>query len=358
MGHFLRQMVWLLMTGAVPPILMMVASNRWTWADVWQSYWISALVATLIGTPAGFVLPRLVRGCQQWSAGARIAAYGGTLFGLANLGTTAGVGLLWAAGVVPAAQFWRWLGNAYRWSLFLTFCAGVVTYTYAHFRHQMEESNQKLRAKEAEEQRSRRLATEARLASLESRIHPHFLFNALNSVSSLIREDPIRAELLLERVSALLRFSLYEPHGGLVSLEKELKMVQDYLEIETVRFGQRLRYTVHFAPELAGMMLPPLSVQTLVENSVKYAVTNRREGGEVRVTAKPEANGAIIEVTDSGPGFDEMAIPTGHGLELLAARLEAQFGQTAALQFARQAGGMTVTLRLPLRTASSPGVLV
>ncbi len=360
MGHFLRQMMWLLLTGAAPPVLMMVATRRWTWGDLWESYWISSMFATLIGVPAGFVLPRLVGRCRSWKPGARMAAYGGALFGLANLGTTAGVGVMLAAGLVPESQFWRWLGNAYRWSLFLTFCAGVVTYTYSHFRQQIEESNEKLRAKELDERKARQLATEARLASLESRIQPHFLFNALNSVGSLIREDPARAELLLERVSALLRFSLYEPHGGLVSLEQELKIVRDYLEIESVRFGQRLRYSIECAPELKGVPVPPLAVQTLVENSVKYAITNRREGGEVQVTAQVEPPAgpdmglvgeptrAIIEVSDSGEGFEMAAIPAGHGLELLQSRLEAHFGGDARLDYHRTTGRMTVRLGLPL----------
>ncbi|MBY0502579.1 MAG: histidine kinase [Bryobacteraceae bacterium] len=352
MAHFLRQLLWLLLTGAVPPILMMVSTRRWTWPDVWQAYWTSAMFATLIGAPAGFVLPRLVVRSRNWASAWRIAAYGATLFVLANLGTMAGLWVLWFAGAVPERLFWQWTANAFRWSWFLTFCAGVVTYTYAHFRLQMEASNEKLRAKEREEQESRRLATEARLASLESRIHPHFLFNALNSVSSLIREDPVRAELLLERVSALLRFSLYEPHGGLVSLEQELKIVRDYLEIETVRFGPRLRYEVTCAAELDHVMVPPLSVQTLVENSVKYAITNRREGGEVRVSARRAGNEALVEVRDSGPGFDQISIPTGHGLDLLGARLDAQFSGAASLGYNRLPDGMSVTLRLPTAVAA------
>jgi len=346
--EFLKALLWPLLIGAVPPILMMVAMRRWTWHDLWESFWISTMFATLIGLPAGFVLPRLVGRCKHWGNGARLAAYGGALFGLANVGTTAGASILWAAGLIPPGQFLRWLGNAYRWSLFLTFCTGVLAYIYGHFQYRIEESNEKLRANEREQKEAERLATEARLASLESRIHPHFLFNALNSVSSLIREDPERAELLLERVSALLRFSLYEPHGGLVTLEQELKMVRDYLEIERVRFGERLRYEIVCEPELTAVMLPPLAVQTLVENSVKYAVTNRREGGEVWVAARTGARGAEIEVRDSGAGFDESAIPVGHGLELLAARLEAQFGAGAALEYRRQDDGMSVTLRVPL----------
>ena len=364
MRHFLKQLGWLAGTASVPAIVMLMVSRRWTWGELGETYAISALFSLLIGFPAGYVLPRLMGRCNQRSSAGRIAAFAATLFGLATVGTTIGVELLVLTGYVPQSALWSWMIRCYQWSLFLSFCVGVVSYGYNHLRAQIEESNAKLRAKELEEQRARRLATEARLASLESRIQPHFLFNALNSVSALIREDPARAEILLERVSALLRFSLYEPQGGpnqgLVSLEQELKITRDYLEIESVRFGDRLRYSIQCAPELNGVPVPPLAVQTLVENSVKYAVTNRRAGGEVRVSAQMELPagpdvglvgepaGAIIEVSDSGDGFEMAAIPAGHGLELLQSRLEAHFGGDARLHFHRTSGRMTVRLRLPL----------
>ena len=348
MQHFLKQLGWFMATAAVPAIVMLMVSRRWAWSELGEIYAISALFSLLIGFPAGYVLPRLMGRCNQRSSAKRIAAFAATLFGLATVGTTVGVGVLVLTGYVPRSALWSWMIRCYQWSLFLSFCVGVVSYGYHHLRAQIEESNEKLRAKELEEQRARRLATEARLASLESRIHPHFLFNALNSVSSLIREDPARAELLLERVSALLRFSLYEPQGGLVSLEQELKITRDYLEIESVRFGQRLRYSIECAPELHGVLVPPLAVQTLVENSVKYAITNRREGGEVRVSAGLVPGEAIIEVSDSGDGFEVAVIPAGHGLELLESRLEAHFGGTAGLEYARTSGRMTVSVRLPL----------
>ncbi len=348
MRSLLKQVLWLLAVAAVPPLLLMMMSRRWTWEDVSEAYWTSAMFATLIGLPAGFVLPRLVGLCGTWTSGGRMAIFGGALFVLATLGTAVGVGLLVAVGMVPAEQYWRWIISSYKWSLFLSLSTGVITYGYHHLRAQIEETNEKLRAKELDEQRAKRLASEARLASLESRIQPHFLFNALNSVSSLIREDPARAELLLERVSALLRFSLYEPQGGLVSLEQELKITRDYLEIESVRFGQRLRYTIECAPELQAVPVPPLAVQTLVENSVKYAITNRREGGEVNVSARVGPAEAIVEVSDSGNGFEVAAIPAGHGLELLESRLEAHFGGAARIEYSREPGRMTVSLKLPL----------
>ena len=348
MQHFLKQLGWLMVPAAVPAIVMLMVSRRWTWSELGQSFAISALFSLLIGFPCGYVLPRLMGRCNQWSSAGRIAAFAATLFGVATVGTTIGMGLLVLTGYVPRSALWSWMIRCYQWSLFLSFCVGVVSYGYNHLRAQIEESNEKLRAKELEEQRARRLATEARLASLESRIQPHFLFNALNSVSALIREDPARAELLLERVSALLRFSLYEPQGGLVSLEQELKITRDYLEIESVRFGQRLRYRVECAPELNGVRVPPLAVQTLVENSVKYAITNRREGGEVTVLARMGLAEAVVEVSDSGDGFDVAAIRAGHGLELLESRLEAHFGGDARLDYHRTPGQMTVSVKLPL----------
>src|SRR5437764_15089871 len=101
-----------------------------------------------------------------------------------------------------------------------------------------------MRTRQLEEASARKLATEARLSSLESRIHPHFLFNTLNSISSLIREDPVRAERTVERLAALLRYSLDVNARGLAPLRHELKIVRDYLEIEHTRFGERLRYSV------------------------------------------------------------------------------------------------------------------
>lgn len=341
MHPFLQLLFWLVITASVPPALMILTSSRWSWWDVWQIYWLSAMFGTLIGLPASFILPRLMGRCAGLHSGKRMAVFATTLFGLASMGTTLGVFLLMAVGYIPRSQFGHWMARSYSWAMFLSVCIGVITYAYGHLRHQIEATNDKLRARE-------RLASETRIASLEARIHPHFLFNALNAVSSLIRDDPARAEVLLERVSALLRFSLYESQAGLVTLERELAMTRDYLEIESVRFGPRLRYSIECAPGLNAVMVPPLAIQTLVENSVKYGVTNRREGGEVRVIARTGLVEAEIEVWDSGSGFNPEAIPAGHGLELLSSRLEAHFGSQARVDYLRGEGSMTVRLRLPL----------
>ncbi len=196
---------------------------------------------------------------------------------------------------------------------------------------------------------AKKLATEARLSSLESRIHPHFLFNTINSVSSLIQEDPKGAERLLERMSALLRFSLDSSQNGAVPLGTELKIVTDYLEIEKVRFGNRLRYAIDFPEAMAPVEIPPLSVQTLVENSVKYAVAPRREGGTVRVSGTVDGERLRLCVWDDGPGFTVDAMSPGHGLDNLQARLLTLYGTDAALDVRRAPDGMAVTVSLPMQ---------
>jgi two-component system sensor histidine kinase AlgZ len=193
-----------------------------------------------------------------------------------------------------------------------------------------------------------KLATEAQLASLESRIHPHFLFNTLNSISSLIPEDPARAERLVEQMAALLRFSLDANQSGLVPLASELKIVADYLDIERARFGDRLRYQIDVPADLNESRIPPLSLQTLVENSVKFAIAPDRAGGEIRITGA-RADGAFrVEVSDSGPAFQLESAPAGHGLDNLKGRLSALFGDRAALLLQRVGGRNNLILSVPL----------
>ena len=220
----------------------------------------------------------------------------------------------------------------------MTIVAGITIGIYRTLRERLEETSLQLRTKELERERALKLATEAQLASLESRIHPHFLFNTLNSISSLIPEDPVRAERLVEQMAALLRFSLDAHQSGLVPLARELKIVGDYLEIERARFGDRLRYEIDIPADLNESQIPPLSLQTLVENSVKYAIAPDRVGGEIRITGAGSNGDFRVEVSDPGPAFQLESAPAGHGLDNLKGRLSAIFGDRAQLMLQRVAG--------------------
>jgi two-component system, LytTR family, sensor histidine kinase AlgZ len=209
-----------------------------------------------------------------------------------------------------------------------------------------------LRTRQLEEERARKLAAEARLATLESRIHPHFLFNSLNSIAALIREDPAGAERMTERLAGLLRYSLDTNSSALVPLEQELRLVRDYLDIERTRFGERLRFSVDAPAQIADLKVPPLALQTLVENSIKYAIATRREGGEIRVAARREGDLAVLEVSDDGPGFEAGALKPEHGLDNLRERVAGLFEGRGRVDVARREGRTVVSVVVPAAVVS------
>jgi len=211
----------------------------------------------------------------------------------------------------------------------------------------LETAERELQARQLREERARKLAVQAQLASLESHVRPHFLFNALNTISSLIPEDPKLAETLLGKLAAILRLSLDSNQQSLAPLEKELKLVGDYLEIERARFGGRLRFEIDVPAHLHSAEIPALSLQTLVENSVKYAVAAHLDGANIRVSARSQNGILRLEVSDDGPGFTPQAIRPGHGLANLEGRMAALFGGAARLEIDRIDGFTAVRLSLP-----------
>ena len=162
-----------------------------------------------------------------------------------------------------------------------------------------------------------------------------------------MREDPATAERTVERLAALLRYSLDTGARPLVPLRQELCIVRDYLEIEKTRFAGRLRCRIEVAPELEDLEVPPMSLQLLVENSIKHAVSVNRQGGEVLVTARLEDGQLVLAVSDDGPGFDLRAIHPGHGLENLQERLAALFGGQGGIALSQRGERMVVEIRVP-----------
>jgi LytS/YehU family sensor histidine kinase len=238
--------------------------------------------------------------------------------------------------------------RSFKISSVVSLMIGVNEVAFDRLKGQLEDTKSKLQEEALERERMLKLATEARLAALESRLHPHFLFNTLNSISSLIPSDPQRAERLVERIATLLRFSLEAHREGLVTVEQELKIVSAYLEIEQARLGKRLRYHLETVGDIRELQVPPLSVQTLVENSIKFAVAPNIEGGEIRIRAD-RTNGRLrIDVADTGAGFSLDSAPSGHGLDNLRGRLDVLFGHDAELSVARENGWTTVSMKVPV----------
>jgi two-component system, LytTR family, sensor histidine kinase AlgZ len=203
-----------------------------------------------------------------------------------------------------------------------------------------------LQSQQVERERAEKLAAEAQLASLAARVQPHFLFNTLNSIAALIRENPRAAEDTVERLSSLLRGSL--DGAETVPFDREMTLVVDYLEIQRHRFGDRLRYRIDWQEgAINRVTVPPFAVQSLVENSLKHVAAHRQEGVALEVTARVNGDHAIVEVTDDGPGFSPDAMRSAHGLHTLESRLRALYGPQSRLEFERAPNGMTVRFRVP-----------
>lgn len=270
-----------------------------------------------------------------------------TLVGIALIGALVANGIFVAVGVYPPQWFRSNLVFGAKIAVISTVMIGALVTVFEGLSYRLQQTRLELRTRQLEEERARKLASEARLSSLESRIHPHFLFNTLNSISALIRDDPARAERTVERLAALLRYSLDTGRRPLVPLGQELRVVRDYLELEQTRFGDRLRFAIDAPAELGDLDVPPMAVQLLVENSIKHAVSASRQGGEIRVSARLESGSLLLEVSDDGPGFDLRAVKEGHGLENLQERLAALFDGEARLQLAHREGRMVVSVAVP-----------
>lgn len=186
----------------------------------------------------------------------------------------------------------------------------------------------------------------ARLAELQSRIRPHFLFNTLNTALSLVRADPPRAEQVLEDLAELFRHALDDVRDS-VSLSEEVELAERYLAIEQIRFGRRLRLSWQLDPAAAGARLPPLLLQPLVENAVRHGVEPSAEGGQVHIQTSVRHGMAWLTVTNSVSGA---ASTPGHGMALrnVRERLVLMHDVAARFEVRRQADQFRVQLGVPL----------
>lgn len=206
---------------------------------------------------------------------------------------------------------------------------------------------QELAAAEAEAARAR-----AEMVALRGQLDPHFLFNSLHSITALVREDPVRAEEALLQFAALLRRVLAVKRDSTdeVTLDDELRFVDDYLAIERLRLGERLRVTLEISAEARACRLPSFSVQPLVENAIRHALAPRRDGGTVTIRAGVRAGRLEVSVRDDGPGADAGAVAgaSGVGLSVIRQRLVLRHGARATVTVETAPGkGFGVTLGLP-----------
>ena len=309
--------------------------------------WAMALVYTNVtGIPALIAGPSIVEALasRRWPLPVAVLTVS---IAFTTLGCFAAQTLLMWTGLVVPGDFWQQYLRTMGGAFLLSVVFGLGAFSYASMRDRLRHSEEKLHERELAEARAEQLVAEARLRSLEARLHPHFLFNTLNSISALIMIDPARAEQIVGRLSALLRSSLDTGSRSLIPLADELAMVEDYVDIERARFGDKLRSRVDVPVELRDAQVPPLSIQSLVENAVKHGITPHRNGGEVLVSASNAQGQLTIEVSDTGDGFDLTAIRAGHGLDSLVRRLDTLFSAAARLNVSRRDDRCVVQMVMP-----------
>jgi len=198
--------------------------------------------------------------------------------------------------------------------------------------------------------------TEAQLKLLQGQIEPHFLFNTLANVQSLIDFDPERAKLMLERFTDYLRASLGQLRGDTTTLAQEFAMLQAYLGLMQLRMGERLKVELSLPTELGSVELPPLLAQPLVENAIHHGLEPKIAGGMVAVSARRVDGRLWIEVADDGQGLDAPKRRGGNGVALsnIRERLKARFGPSATLELLpRDGGGTLARIQLPLSAQAS-----
>jgi two-component system LytT family sensor kinase len=200
-----------------------------------------------------------------------------------------------------------------------------------------------------------RLLLHSRMEALKNQINPHFLFNTLNSISSLVRFDPETAREVISKLATILRRMLSSTEA-FVPLREEVEFIDNYLDIEVVRFGDKLRVVKELAPESLDVMVPAMILQPLVENSIKHGLASKVEGGSIYLRSRLSDSSVVIEVEDDGVGmvasqvFETAQSPrSGIGMANVSERLEVLYGDTAQMTIdSREGKGTLVRIRLPL----------
>ena len=188
---------------------------------------------------------------------------------------------------------------------------------------------------------------EARLSSLRTQLNPHFLFNTLNTVSALVERDPRGVRRMIARLSELLRYTMEGTGGQEVSLQEELRFLDGYLEIQRIRFQDRLEVEQDIAPNVLDALVPSLILQPLVENAIKHGLEPKLAGGEIKIRARLAEGDLVVEVIDNGAGFNPRA-KDGVGLANIRERLKILYGGKAQLVIeVPPQGGTAVAIHVP-----------
>lgn len=207
--------------------------------------------------------------------------------------------------------------------------------------HYLEQSRQtkldKLKAEHA--------AKEAELIALKAQINPHFLFNALNNIRAMVLEDPMKSRDMISNLSDLLRYSIRFNNKEVVPLMDEVAIVQDYLNLESVQYENRLEYTLEISPETLERKIPPMLIQLLVENAVKHGISQLKDGGSINISTQLEQEDLIIKVENTGQLSDKGT--NGIGIRNALSRIRLLFSIEPFFDLSEKDGKVLATIKLP-----------
>jgi sensor histidine kinase YesM len=259
-----------------------------------------------------------------------------------------GTGLTRAVAIVKTFAGWQVMSGY--WTYGITACiAYAIRVTWS------------LRQQEAARAKAEAARASAELSALRGQLNPHFLFNTLHTVIALVRREPQMAEAALEQFGEMLRYVLdiNRAEQEDVALEDELEFVRNFLALEQLRLGDRLRVVEDIHPDTLDCVIPSLTLQPLIENAVKYAVAPRVRGGTITISSVLQGSSVVLQVSDDGPG---VAAPveggTGVGLRAVRQRLETRFPDASKFELRTAIGeGFSVILTLPARTGSVPRLM-
>jgi hypothetical protein len=337
------------------------ALNIGGWAGYTIAAWFGALAhekpdtyfAVIIVTAlAGFAATISMRSLYHrlWNRPPAIIALG-------TIATCYGVAFAWRW--LSNSLYWDWVKDGWRPEHTMDFVSGVMGSFYImlcwsglyfgikYYRQLQQQTEQTLKATA--------IAHQAQLKMLRYQLNPHFLFNTLNAISTLILDGANEtANLAVSRLSDFLRYTLDNDPMKRVTLGSELRAIDLYLEIEKVRFGDRLVIEKEFEPQALEALVPSLILQPLIENAIKYAVTPREEGGSIRVSALLQNDMLVIQLADDGPGLGNGG--SGHkscgvGLKNTRERLAQFYGEQQAFTLGpNEPHGLVITINIPYET--------
>lgn len=335
--------------------------SKYTGRNIFRSLLINLLVNTLIalilvaiGFGRGFVVNLIFSQCIGMSIyGANLAAIPLlkrvlrplhqiiVIIAAVILGAVVGTFLGAAANGFDPVLFVREFSPFFSQVILLALLFGsIISYMFISVGKITDEKMKRLEAEKN--------ALESELKLLQSQIEPHFLFNTLSNIISLIDSSPKQARAMLEAFSAFLRASFLTAPDRTVPLFRELDVVKNYLEVFALRMGDRLRCRIEVPDDLRGFPVPPLLIQPLVENAVKHGLEPAKEGGEISVRAEREGAAVRISVCDTGEGVSVNSSGGGIGLENIRKRLELAYGGRGRLSFEENSPkGIRVVIEVP-----------